>query len=36
MLSSLTDEARTQLLAQNRRDYQELCKTEYDRKLPRR
>ncbi len=31
MLSSLTGEARAQLLAQNRRDYQELCKTEYDR-----
>jgi 3',5'-cyclic-AMP phosphodiesterase len=31
VLSSLTREARTQLLAQNRRDYQELCKTEYNR-----
>jgi 3',5'-cyclic AMP phosphodiesterase CpdA len=31
MLSRLTDEARTKLLAQNRRDYQELCRTEYDR-----
>jgi 3',5'-cyclic-AMP phosphodiesterase len=31
VLSSLTDEARTELLAQNRRDYQALCKTEYDR-----
>jgi 3',5'-cyclic-AMP phosphodiesterase len=31
MLSSLTAEAREQLLAQNRRDYQELCKSEYDR-----
>jgi len=30
-LSSLTDEARAELLAQNRRDYQQLCKTEYDR-----
>jgi 3',5'-cyclic-AMP phosphodiesterase len=30
-LSSLTDEAREKLLAQNRRDYQELCKSEYDR-----
>jgi len=31
MLSGLTDEARAKLLAQNRRDYQELCKSEYDR-----
>jgi 3',5'-cyclic-AMP phosphodiesterase len=33
MLRSLTNEARTQLLAQNWRDYQELCKTEYDIQL---
>jgi Icc protein len=31
MLSSLTDEDRAQLLAQNQRDYQEFCRTEYDR-----
>jgi len=31
MLSGLTDEARAKLLAQNRRDYQKLCKIEYDR-----
>jgi Icc protein len=31
VLSSLTDEARERLLAQNRRDYRELCSTEYDR-----
>jgi len=31
MLSSLTDETRAKLLAQNRLDYQELCKSEYDR-----
>ena len=31
MLSGLTDEARAKLLEQNRRDYQELCKSEYDR-----
>jgi 3',5'-cyclic-AMP phosphodiesterase len=31
LLGSLTDEARQQLLAQNRREYQELCDTEYDR-----
>lgn len=31
ILNSLTSEARAQLLAQNRRDYLELCKTEYNR-----
>ena len=31
MLNGLTDEARAKLLAQNRSDYQELCKSEYDR-----
>lgn len=31
VLSRLTDEARAQLLAQNRRDYEKLCKTEYNR-----
>ena len=31
MLNGLTDEARAKLLAQNRRDYQELCNSEYDR-----
>ena len=31
MLASLTDDARAKLLAQNRRDYQELCNSEYDR-----
>ena len=31
MLASLTDEARAKLLAQNRHDYQALCKSEYDR-----
>ncbi|MBV8451515.1 MAG: phosphodiesterase [Deltaproteobacteria bacterium] len=31
LLNGLTGEARAQLLAQTRRDYQELCKTEYDR-----
>lgn len=36
MLSSLTDGARAQLFAQNRRDYEKLCKTEYDTYLPRR
>lgn len=30
-LSSLTEEAGAQWLAQNRREYRELCKTEYDR-----
>jgi 3',5'-cyclic-AMP phosphodiesterase len=32
-LSSLTDEVREQWLAQNRREYQEFCRTEYDREL---
>ena len=36
MLSSLTDGARAQLFAQNRRDYEKLCKTEHDTYLPRR
>jgi len=31
ILNSLTSEDRAQLLAQNRRDYEELCKTEYNR-----
>jgi len=31
MLSGLTDEARAKLLARNPQDYQELCKSEYDR-----
>ena len=31
MLNGLSEEARAKLLAQNRRDYQDLCKTEYDR-----
>ena len=31
ILNTLTDEARTKLLAQTQKDYQELCKTEYDR-----
>jgi 3',5'-cyclic-AMP phosphodiesterase len=31
LVDSLTDETRTKLLAQTRHDYQELCKTEYDR-----
>jgi 3',5'-cyclic AMP phosphodiesterase CpdA len=31
ILDSLADETREQLLAQTRRDYQELCKIEYDR-----
>ena len=31
LLNGLTGEARAQLLAQTRGDYQELCKTEYDR-----
>jgi 3',5'-cyclic-AMP phosphodiesterase len=31
MLGGLTDEARDKLLAQNRQDYQELCRREYDR-----
>ena len=30
-LSSLTDDARKQWLAQNQREYQEFCRTEYDR-----
>jgi hypothetical protein len=29
-LSSLTEEARAEWVAQNRQDYQEFCKTEYD------
>jgi len=33
-LSSLTAEAGTKWLAQNRREYQELCETEYDRSHP--
>jgi Icc protein len=32
MLGGLTDEAREKLLAQNRRDYEELCESEYDTK----
>ena len=31
-LTSLTKEAAAQWLAQNRREYQEFCKTEYDRR----
>jgi len=31
ILNSLTSEDRAELLAQNQRDYQELCQTEYDR-----
>ena len=31
ILSTLTSEDRAQLLSQNRRDYQEICKTEYNR-----
>ena len=31
MLSGLTFEARDKLLAQNRQDYQELCRREYDK-----
>jgi hypothetical protein len=31
ILNNLMSEDRAQLLAQNRRDYEELCKTEYDR-----
>jgi 3',5'-cyclic-AMP phosphodiesterase len=31
ILSTLTSEDRTQLLSQNRRDHQEICKTEYNR-----
>jgi Icc protein len=31
MLNGLSEEARAKLLAQNRRDYQDLCKSEYDR-----
>jgi hypothetical protein len=31
VLGNLTDEARAELLARNRRDYQEFCEVEYDR-----
>jgi 3',5'-cyclic AMP phosphodiesterase CpdA len=31
LLGSLTEEARTKLLGQTRSDYQELCRTDYDR-----
>ena len=31
MLAGLTDEARAKLLARNQQDYQELCKSEYNR-----
>jgi Icc protein len=31
MLNGLSEQARAKLLAQNRRDYQELCKIEYDK-----
>ena len=34
MLSSLTNEARLKFLAQNRHEYQELCRTEYDGQFP--
>jgi hypothetical protein len=31
MLGGLTDDARDKLLEQNRQDYQELCRCEYDK-----